>query len=224
MYEGHTNSRSSSVRLKTWPRIDIFPTKDSSSLKPLLGGELFVQLCNPVLPKLEAKPALKIWGDLVQRFSLKMAQKDQFLIQTRISIAGEIVRARERSLKSYTPVLKKSANTWKIRITQVQKLYDHTYSHCLSCRQWSSCQKANPWTGQSGRRPCCPCCHKARPDLPDQISDEMWDFLVHIDQRLDVIACSLLPCNERWDDIISVEREGKTWSPRDIWPCSTSWR
>ena len=60
MYEGHTNSRSSSVRLKTWPRIDIISAKDSWSLKHLLGGELFVQLCDPLLPKLEAQPALKV--------------------------------------------------------------------------------------------------------------------------------------------------------------------
>ena len=31
-----------------------------NKLKHLLGGELCVQLCNPLLPKLEAQPALKV--------------------------------------------------------------------------------------------------------------------------------------------------------------------
>ena len=82
MYEGHTNSRSSSVRLKTWPRIDIISAKDSWSLKHLFGGELFVQLCNPLLPKLETQPALKIWGDLVSGFSLKMTKNKRSVLDS----------------------------------------------------------------------------------------------------------------------------------------------
>ena len=34
-----------------------------------------------------------------------------------MSMAGEIVQASLRSLKSYTPVLKKSAKTWETMIT-----------------------------------------------------------------------------------------------------------